>query len=254
MDQELEPCGLRVVRDTDDWNVYVRFKRAGEDAMQMLWRRYARLRKVTAHNGGRSLKTVVAELREYLVGGEPTTASLRRWINGPPPVEAGPTPAAGVRPDGVLRATSHGGRSTHPRRWGRTARHPALSIALSGPFFDRRGVPRRAACPQPPEPADADPHVRWCGRESWQRPTYVYFSILLDPRVRPITEGRLLRLLTTTECHPFLLFEVNFHRRELRLRMGPIAKRLRVDRPHDTNRQCLDPLRQCRASVAQSPA
>ena len=51
-------------------------------------------------------------------------------------------------------------------------------------------------------------------------------TALLDPRVRPITEGRLLRLLTTTECHPFLLFEVNLHRRKLRPRMGPIAKRL----------------------------
>src|SRR6185437_16419831 len=30
-------------------------------------------------------------------------------------------------------------------------------------------------CPiaQPAEPPDADPHVRWCDRESWRQPTYV---------------------------------------------------------------------------------
>jgi hypothetical protein len=26
---------------------------------------------------------------------------------------------------------------------------------------------------QPAEPPDADPHVRWCDRESWRQPTYV---------------------------------------------------------------------------------
>jgi hypothetical protein len=53
----------------------------------------------------------------------------------------------------------------------------------------------------------------------------------LDPRVRPITEGRIFRLLTATEYHPFLLFKVNLHRRELHPRMGSIAKRLRFRSP-----------------------
>ena len=54
----------------------------------------------------------------------------------------------------------------------------------------------------------------------------------LDPRVRPITEGRLLRLLATTECHPFLLFKVNLHRRELHPRMGYMQNGYVFDRPH----------------------
>jgi len=44
VDQELEKRGLSFVRYADDLNVYVRSKRAGEDAMQALRRLYARLR------------------------------------------------------------------------------------------------------------------------------------------------------------------------------------------------------------------
>jgi group II intron reverse transcriptase/maturase len=44
VDQELEKRGLSFVRYADDLNVYVRSKRAGEDAMQTLKRLYARLR------------------------------------------------------------------------------------------------------------------------------------------------------------------------------------------------------------------
>jgi RNA-directed DNA polymerase len=44
VDQELEQRGLSFVRYADDLNVYVRSKRAGEDAMQTLRRLYARLR------------------------------------------------------------------------------------------------------------------------------------------------------------------------------------------------------------------
>ena len=29
---------------------------------------------------------------------------------------------------------------------------------------------------QPAEPPDTDPYVRWCDRESWRQPTYVYSS------------------------------------------------------------------------------
>src|ERR1051325_2909622 len=29
---------------------------------------------------------------------------------------------------------------------------------------------------QPAEPPDADPHVRWCDRDSWRQPTYVDFT------------------------------------------------------------------------------
>ncbi len=44
VDQELERRGLSFVRYADDLNVYVRSKRAGEDAMQTLRRLYAALR------------------------------------------------------------------------------------------------------------------------------------------------------------------------------------------------------------------
>jgi len=44
VDKELEQRGLRFARYADDLNVYVRSKRAGEDAMQTLRRLYARLR------------------------------------------------------------------------------------------------------------------------------------------------------------------------------------------------------------------
>ena len=44
VDKELERRGLSFVRYADDLNVYVRSKRAGEDAMQALRRLYARLR------------------------------------------------------------------------------------------------------------------------------------------------------------------------------------------------------------------
>jgi hypothetical protein len=35
---------------------------------------------------------------------------------------------------------------------------------LTKEYFDGLGVPRLATGPQLPEPPDADPHVRWCGR------------------------------------------------------------------------------------------
>lgn len=44
VDQELARRGLRFVRYADDLNVYVRSKRAGEDALQTLRRLYAKLR------------------------------------------------------------------------------------------------------------------------------------------------------------------------------------------------------------------
>jgi len=116
VDKELEKRGLSFVRYADDLNVYVRSKRAGEDAMQTLRRLYARLRlrvneaksavarpqdrkflgysfwvakgheirrrvapkalaamkgrvrEITGRNGGRSMRTVFAELRSYLTG------------------------------------------------------------------------------------------------------------------------------------------------------------------------------------------
>ena len=75
--------------------------------------------------------------------------------------------------------------------------------------MDRGDAPRRAT-----EPLALAVRIR-CNTTS------------LDPRVRPLAEGRIFRLLTATECHPFVLFEVGFHRREFPPHMEPIAKRLR---------------------------
>jgi group II intron reverse transcriptase/maturase len=116
VDKELEKRGLSFVRYADDLNLYVRSRRAGEDAMQTLRRLYARLRlrinesksavarpwdrtflgysfwvapgrvvkrrvapkaldamkarvrSITARNGGRRMASVFNELRSYLTG------------------------------------------------------------------------------------------------------------------------------------------------------------------------------------------
>jgi group II intron reverse transcriptase/maturase len=207
VDKELEQRGLSFVRYADDLNVYVRSKRAGEDAMQTLRRLYARLRlyineaksavarphdrkflgysfwyakggevkrrvapkaleamkervrEVTARNGGRSLRTVVAELREYLVGWRVyyrlaetprIFAALDQWVRRRLRLvqlkqwKRGRTVYRELRARGVPENAA-ASAAAHTRRWWRTARHPALSIALSGPCFDRMGVPRLAA-------------------------------------------------------------------------------------------------------------
>jgi hypothetical protein len=50
--------------------------------------------------------------------------------------------------------------AVNSRRWWE---NPAtlLYTALPTNLYDRRGVPRLADSPQPTEPPDADPHVRW---------------------------------------------------------------------------------------------
>jgi len=207
VDKELEQRGLSFVRYADDLNVYVRSKRAGEDAMHTLRRLYARLRlysneaksavarphdrkflgysfwyakggevkrrvapkaleamkervrEVTARNGGRSLRTVVAELREYLVGWRVyyrlaetprIFAALDQWVRRRLRLvqlkqwKRGRTVYRELRARGVPENAA-ASAAAHTRRWWRTARHPALSIALSGPCFDRMGVPRLAA-------------------------------------------------------------------------------------------------------------
>ena len=71
VDKELEKRGHVFARYADDCNVYVRSKRAGERVMEGLRRLFAmkdRVRDITKRNGGRSVSSVVCELRGFLVG------------------------------------------------------------------------------------------------------------------------------------------------------------------------------------------
>ena len=207
VDQELEQRGLRVVRYADDLNVYVRSRRADEDAMQTRRRLYtrlrlrineakravarpqdrtflgdsfryakggevrrciapkaleamqARVRAMTARNGGRNLESVFAEWRSYLTGWKAyvrlaespsvfqrleewirhrlRAVQLKQWRRGPTVYrELG---ARGV-PARVSRVAA-----AQARRWWRIAAHRALHTALPMSYYDRMGVPRLAA-------------------------------------------------------------------------------------------------------------
>ncbi len=226
VDKELAQRGLSVVRYADDLNLYVRSRRAGEDAMQTLRRLYARLRlrineaksavarpqdrtflgysfryakggevrrciapralevmkervrAMTARNGGRNLESVFAELRSYLTGWKAyfrlaeslsIFKSLDEWIRHRLRAvqlkqwRRGPTVYRELRARGVSERVSRVA-AAHARCWWRIAAHRALHTALPMSYYDRMGVPRLADSPQPTEPPDADPHVRWCGR------------------------------------------------------------------------------------------
>ena len=225
VDKELEKRGLSFVRYADDLNVYVRSRRAGEDAMQTLRRLYARLRlrineaksavgrpqdrtflgysvwyakggevrrrvapkaleamkdrvrRITGRSGGRSQRAMVEELRGYLCGwkeyfhlAETPRAfrDLDEWIRHRLRAvqlkhwRRGTTVYRELRARGMSeRAAAQVAVCT--RRWWRNASR-AIHIALPTSSYDRIGVPRLARYPQPPEPPDAAPHVRWCGR------------------------------------------------------------------------------------------
>lgn len=53
--------------------------------------------------------------------------------------------------------------AANSRRWWKNSAK-LLHTALPMSYYDRMEVPRLADEPQPAEPPDADPHVRWCGR------------------------------------------------------------------------------------------
>ena len=231
VDKELEKRGLSVVRYADDLNVYVRSKRAGEDAMQTLRRRYARLRlrineaksavarpwdrkllgyrfwvakgrvakrrvapkaleamkqrvrQITDRNGGRSMRTRFAELRSYLAGWKeyfrlaetPRVFSdldewirhrlrmvqLKQWKRGTTIYRE--MRRLGANEDAARRVAANS------RRWWRNSAK-LLHTALPMSHYDRMGVPRLAGYPQPSEPPDTDPYVRWCGRGSADDP------------------------------------------------------------------------------------
>jgi group II intron reverse transcriptase/maturase len=206
VDKELEKRGLSFVRYADDLNVYVRSKRAGEDAMQTLRRLYAslrlrineaksavarpqdrkflgysfwydeedqvrrrvapkaleamrdRVRDITGRTRGRSLKTVVAELRNYLPGWKEyfrldetrSFQSLDAWIRRRLRLVQLKQWGRGSKVFRELRARGLSKRSAaevaaHCKRWWRTARHVGLQTALPNSYFDRIGLPRLAS-------------------------------------------------------------------------------------------------------------
>jgi RNA-directed DNA polymerase len=116
-----------------------------------------RVREITARNGGRSMQTVFAELRTYLVGwkayfhlAETPTAmqaldkwirrrlrlvQLKQWKRGTTTYRE--LRARGVAPD--IAATVAG----YTRRWWRNS-GMAINIALPASYYDDQGVPRLA--------------------------------------------------------------------------------------------------------------
>jgi RNA-directed DNA polymerase len=115
-----------------------------------------RVRQVTGRSRGRSLPSVIVELRSYLIGWKQyfclsqwpgvfrdldswirrrlRMVQLKQWKQGPRVFRA--LCARGVPPDTAASAAAHA------RRWWRIARHPALNIALPPREFDRLGLPR----------------------------------------------------------------------------------------------------------------
>jgi len=118
----------------------------------------ARVRLITSRTGGRSMRTVVVELRSYLTGWKLyfqlaetpgvfqtldewlrrrlRAMQLKQWKHGP-------TVCRELRardvPDRVALAAA-----AHASRWWAMAAHGALQTALPISYFDRLGVPRLA--------------------------------------------------------------------------------------------------------------
>jgi len=118
----------------------------------------ARVRLITSRTGGRSMKTMAAELRSYLTGWKlyfqlaetPRVLSdldewLRRRLRAVQLKQwkRGTTVYRELRarevPDDFAR-----GAAAHAHRWWATAAHGALHTALPTSYFDRLGVPRLA--------------------------------------------------------------------------------------------------------------
>ena len=115
-----------------------------------------RIRQITGRNRGRSLKSIIAELRRYLIGWKQyfrltempgvfrdldswtrrrlRMVQLKQWRHGPRIFRE--LCARGAPPNAAASAAAHA------KRWWRIARHPALNIAMPPREFDRLGLPR----------------------------------------------------------------------------------------------------------------
>jgi RNA-directed DNA polymerase len=118
-----------------------------------------RVRALTSRTRGRSLKSVVEELRNYLPGWRNyfrldespwTFSTLDSWIRRRLRQvqlyqwKQGPTVYRELRARGVSERSA-AQAAAHCRSWWNTARHPALNTALSNRYFDQLGLPRLAS-------------------------------------------------------------------------------------------------------------
>jgi RNA-directed DNA polymerase len=127
-------------------------------ASQALRAMKERVREITRRNGGRSLESVIQDLRVYLLGwreyfGLADTpgvfADLDKWIRRRLRLvqlkqwKRGTTAFRELRARGVPELVAARAAS-HVRRWWLTSKHAALNIALPPSYYDRLGVPRLA--------------------------------------------------------------------------------------------------------------
>lgn len=118
-----------------------------------------RVRQITARNGGRSLQSVFAELRGYLMGWRQyfrlaeTPGVLRKleaWIRRRLRMlqlkqwKRGTTVFRKLRARGISQHMA-ASAARHTRRWWKTAAHQAMHIAFPTSYYDRMGVPRLAS-------------------------------------------------------------------------------------------------------------
>ena len=118
-----------------------------------------KVRQITSRTGGRSISSVVAELRGYLIGWKeyfkladtPTIfrrldewirrrlrmLHLRQW-------KCGWTAFDALRARGLSRQNA-AIAAAQVRQWWRTSNHRTVDIALPNTYFDALGVPRIAA-------------------------------------------------------------------------------------------------------------
>ena len=115
-----------------------------------------RVRRITGRNRGRSLTSVVAELRTYLLGWKAyfrladtpgIFRSLDQWIARRLRLlvlkqwKRGTTVYGELRRRGVADRLARAA-AAHARSWWRTSKHGALNTALPTTYFDRLGVPK----------------------------------------------------------------------------------------------------------------
>jgi len=115
-----------------------------------------RVRQITSRTGGRSVKQVAGELREYLLGWKQYFSlaetpgifeDLDEWLHRRLRMlqlkqwKRGRTAYRELKRRGVEGATL-GMAARHAQSWWHTAAHKALHIALPVAYFDSLGVPR----------------------------------------------------------------------------------------------------------------
>lgn len=128
-------------------------RRAAPNALKVFKQR---IRRITGRNGGKSLASVVAEIRTYLLGWKGyfrladtpgIFRTLDQWIARRLRMlvlkqwKQGPTVFRELRRHGVPVRVARAA-AAHARSWCRTSAHGALHTALPRLYFDRLGVPR----------------------------------------------------------------------------------------------------------------